>query len=424
MASLGMIDAGPDADALRAQTRALVDRVNAAQAKAAEYRQLASRAGALQGELVRDAARCAKELKALRRAARAAGGAPGGGGPAPDAPVGDDLARCGAALRAMRAGVLPGRGGRFLRAFLGRVNVRVWLPGERDAMRDEYHRFKRRMNRVFLLVPTLVLVAHHYLRHQWLDTAWVNVLFQLGLIYFYVSLALRENILRENGSRIKAWWIYHHYLSAVLSLVLVTWPPTPTRQRIVPIFTYFVFFQGSVQCLQLWYQSRRDYVNRSLGRTRRSDISYGETLTEWPRELLVLIPFLFLTHVWQIGLGSTFLATLWTGRVPFADADDSETGAGGGGRGGAHHGRAGAGGFGWSSGGGGGPSSRSRGVRLLQPIWNYKQEVQVLLCGLLCLALGVGNMVTTFRTLLAKKKRIGGAPQTAAKPATRSCKND
>ena len=53
-------------------------------------------------------------------------------------------------------------------------------------------------------------------------------------------------------------------------------------------------------------------------------------------------------------------------------------------------------------------------MSLLKPIWDYNQEVQVLLCGLLCLTLGLGNMLTTFRTLLAKKKRIGAGKKLAA----------
>lgn len=38
------------------------------------------------------------------------------------------------------------------------------------------------------------------------------------LLWFYTSLALRENVLRLNGSSIRKWWIRHHYYSMLLAL--------------------------------------------------------------------------------------------------------------------------------------------------------------------------------------------------------------
>jgi hypothetical protein len=44
------------------------------------------------------------------------------------------------------------------------------------------------------------------------------------LSYFYLALALRENVLKLNGSAIKGWWIRHHYWSAGASLLLLGLP--------------------------------------------------------------------------------------------------------------------------------------------------------------------------------------------------------
>jgi hypothetical protein len=38
------------------------------------------------------------------------------------------------------------------------------------------------------------------------------------LLYYYLSIALRENILKANGSEIHGWWFMHHYISMVLPL--------------------------------------------------------------------------------------------------------------------------------------------------------------------------------------------------------------
>jgi hypothetical protein len=53
----------------------------------------------------------------------------------------------------------------------------------------------------------------------------VEVMFQLWMLYYYVSLALRENILRVNGSNIKTWWIVHHYLSIAIAFCMLMFPP-------------------------------------------------------------------------------------------------------------------------------------------------------------------------------------------------------
>lgn len=46
---------------------------------------------------------------------------------------------------------------------------------------------------------------------------------QAWLLFFYTSLAFRENILRANGSDIRPWWVYHHYLAMAMALVSLTW---------------------------------------------------------------------------------------------------------------------------------------------------------------------------------------------------------
>ncbi|CAL5379952.1 unnamed protein product [Camellia sinensis] len=48
-----------------------------------------------------------------------------------------------------------------------------------------------------------------------LEKAWLLIL--------YVGLALRENILRVNGSDIYPWWIKHHYFAMAMALISLTW---------------------------------------------------------------------------------------------------------------------------------------------------------------------------------------------------------
>jgi hypothetical protein len=42
-----------------------------------------------------------------------------------------------------------------------------------------------------------------------------DLLWHIWLLYYYLSIALRENILKANGSEIHGWWFMHHYISMV-----------------------------------------------------------------------------------------------------------------------------------------------------------------------------------------------------------------
>lgn len=94
------------------------------------------------------------------------------------------------------AAVQPATGSFFVRLFLGQVNVKVASPRDRETLRDEYNKFKDRTNLGVIgagLVWALTLtVLQYHLRF----TGWIFTLTHLWLLYYYISLALRENILR------------------------------------------------------------------------------------------------------------------------------------------------------------------------------------------------------------------------------------
>jgi len=169
-----------------------------------------------------------------------------------------------------------------------------------------------------------------------------------------VSLALRENILKVNGSNIRPWWITHHYLSAFMSVVLLTWPEGPNYYKFLPQFNLYVVHhawsracasassylsacvsryclcQGVVQFMQAAYQKKRLYIRKAIGKVRPAchdcaalmtcstsscltprcyvvhaqagpmDVSQTETLTEMPTELYALLAFIFAVHLFQI----------------------------------------------------------------------------------------------------------------------------
>jgi len=102
-------------------------------------------------------------------------------------------------------------GSNFLRYVMGHVSVRVWNESDRKQLKIEYNKFKQIGTFGMILFPILQLVmGFSWVLHQW---------HQACAVYYYFSLSIRENVLKLNGSRIKRWWIVHHYLTIIQSFL-------------------------------------------------------------------------------------------------------------------------------------------------------------------------------------------------------------
>ena len=77
------------------------------------------------------------------------------------------------------------------------------------------HFFKPIFDWFFLAFSVLNLIYFHRL---------AEALHLFLLLWFYCTLTVRESILVVNGSRIRGWWVMHHYISAFLVGVHIIWP--------------------------------------------------------------------------------------------------------------------------------------------------------------------------------------------------------
>ncbi len=109
--------------------------------------------------------------------------------------VGTQLEQCRGALERVSS-IKPDTGSLFVRLFLGQVNVRVASMEDRRTLKDEYEKFRFRTNFGFIIFPLVWIFDYLYLRSVWKHTHWVNILTHVWLLYYYVSLALRTNILK------------------------------------------------------------------------------------------------------------------------------------------------------------------------------------------------------------------------------------
>jgi len=208
-------------ESVRARGREAAERINA------ELRQAEETAAALASQRKEGArlqAEIAKAVAAKRISAQEGAALQG------------QIAAANDALKSVLTLIAPETGGAFVELVLGRMSCKLLHDGERFAYKNDYEKFKRRSIAPFLVMVLLSFVFTH--------SAPLKCLLQMWSMFYFASLALRENILLANGSHIRRWWIIHHYLSAILSFILLVWPAsTETYQSFRPIFLSYTIGQ-------------------------------------------------------------------------------------------------------------------------------------------------------------------------------------
>uniref|UniRef100_A0A3B3BAL5 Transmembrane protein 120A n=1 Tax=Oryzias melastigma TaxID=30732 RepID=A0A3B3BAL5_ORYME len=169
---------------------------------------------------------------------------------------------------------LPKKNGLYLSLVLGNVNVTLLSKQSKFAYKDEYEKFKLYLTVILLL---LSFICYGFVSYRFLD-AILNFL----LVWFYCTLTIRESILITNGSRIKGWWVFHHYISAFLSGVMLTWPDGNLYKMFRGQFLAYCLYQSFVQCLQYYYQSGCLYRLRTLGERHNMDLTVVLAAFQWP----------------------------------------------------------------------------------------------------------------------------------------------
>ncbi|XP_062329848.1 ion channel TACAN-like [Osmerus eperlanus] len=187
---------------------------------------------------------------------------------------------------------LPKKNGLYLNLVLGNVTVTLLSKQLKFAYKDEYEQFK--------LCLTMILLLFSFICTFFVSYRFVDAILNFLLVWYYCTLTIRESILISNGSRIKGWWVFHHYVSAFLSGVMLTWPDGVLYHTFRNLFLAYTLYQSFVQCLQCYYQSGCLYRLRALGERHNMDLTV-EGFQSWMwRGLTFLLPFLFFGHFWQL----------------------------------------------------------------------------------------------------------------------------
>ncbi|XP_069611569.1 transmembrane protein 120B isoform X3 [Ranitomeya imitator] len=162
---------------------------------------------------------------------------------------------------------LPKKNGLYLNLVLGNVNVTLLSNQAKFAYKDEYEKFKLYLTIILLLGAIACRFVLHY--------RVTDEVFNFLLVWYFCTLTIRESILISNGSRIKGWWVSHHYVSTFLSGVMLTWPDGLMYQMFRNQFLAFSIYQSCVQFLQYYYQSGCLYRLRALGERNHLDLTVG-----------------------------------------------------------------------------------------------------------------------------------------------------
>lgn len=186
---------------------------------------------------------------------------------------------------------LPKSNGTYLQIILGSVNVSILNRSDKFKYKDEYEKFKL----VLSVIGFILSVVNLFTNIRTLELS-----FMFLLVWYYCTLTIRESILKVNGSRIKGWWRFHHFLSTVVSGVLLVWPNTRAWYAFRGQFMWFNVYISIVQYLQFRYQRGVLYRLKALGERHNMDITI-EGFHSWMwRGLSFLLPFLFVGYLFQL----------------------------------------------------------------------------------------------------------------------------
>ncbi|KAK3736278.1 hypothetical protein QZH41_020742 [Actinostola sp. cb2023] len=187
-------------------------------------------------------------------------------------------------------GFLPSSAGSFLRLCLGDINVSLYHT--KLEYKDNYERFKLKM--------TVLCMVFAFFNRFVFDYRLTDSIFHGILVWYYSTLTLQEHILIANGSRIKGWWVLHHYFSILLSGFLLIWPEGKMYQMFRGYFFLFSLYLSFVQLVQYQYQSGVLYRLRALGISKTMDVTVDGFQSWMWRGLGFVLPFLLLGYLFQL----------------------------------------------------------------------------------------------------------------------------
>ena len=179
------------------------------------------------------------------------------------------------------------------------LNLRISRQPDRLKFKKDYEAFK--------LVMSLVLIALLLLAY-YVPFKIFDVIAFATMCYYYISLTVRETVLKMNGSRINMFWIFHHYMSIFGFLALCIWESSPVYENVRKEVIGWLIFMLVVHLIQYKYQTSRLYVLQSVGLAESTTVTNMDTPVGLQKTFVGLIPILFGLYAVQARMGWTLIS--------------------------------------------------------------------------------------------------------------------
>ncbi|KAJ3431692.1 transmembrane protein induced by tumor necrosis factor alpha [Anaeramoeba flamelloides] len=191
---------------------------------------------------------------------------------------------------------LPNRTNNFLSFFLGNVKFYITDYTERVNCKIEYEDFKMVMLIIFGLFS--IVMFSGYLLNLTFILKCLSIPYHLIPFYYYLSLTMRETVLKANGSNINNWWTIHHYISIFLSAFLLFWPFESFQEIFASRFYAFAIYTSIAQLFRHFSQKWHLSSLRSLGKASIEETINSDTPVEhFYSRLKVQLPFTIIMNL-------------------------------------------------------------------------------------------------------------------------------
>lgn len=124
---------------------------------------------------------------------------------------------------------------------------------ERLRFKHAFEHHKVVITAITLLLTFLAFIYPHFV---------LDKLIHLILFYYYLSVAMREEILWVNGSRVREWWFWHHWISCGAAVGLIVWPWDAAYIQFRSRFLLYLGYIGlcAIHCGSTWIDASIDSI--------------------------------------------------------------------------------------------------------------------------------------------------------------------
>ncbi|XP_052797912.1 ion channel TACAN-like [Mya arenaria] len=193
---------------------------------------------------------------------------------------------------------LPHRNGLYLNIILGQVNISLLNKEDKYLYKQDYERFKLTLSNIILILSLLLVLGNYIVDFS--NIRWADSILHFLLVWYYCTLTIREQILIVNGSRIKGWWVLHHFVSTACSAITLIWPDSYSYMQFRTQYGWFILYVAFVQLLQYQYQKGCLYRLKCLGQRHDMDVTVEGFMSWMFKGLSYLLPFLFMAYLFQL----------------------------------------------------------------------------------------------------------------------------